>query len=205
MEEATNSALDGRPNLEPPLGLSEHDVGPVQWPRNSIDATPDIDEQRLGREPLDGSLEDVSDLDVVDLEERLLEHRRLEREVDESVQERRANHPGLVRRAGGVGARRSRQRRRVRVRHLRDVDEPLRPTLGDGDDETPVALDANHSDALDHLADLVLLDVVGGEVDDSLLKRETEADLLVGSVRRSVDDPSLDLGSKLDLLETCGR
>jgi hypothetical protein len=83
------------------------------------------------------------------------------------------------------------------------VDKPLRSRLGARrDDEPPIALDPEHADALDRLADLESRRGIDrGEIDDVLLEREAEADFLVGRVGRLVKDPGADLLPDLELVE----
>lgn len=203
-EGETHAALDRRANLEPALGLLKHDVGPVERPGDAVDVAADVDKQGLWRQALDGALEDVADLDVVDLEERLGEDGRLEREADEAVDERPADHTRLVRRADREGSRGARERRRVGVGDVRDVDKAVGAALAarEGNDESPVGLDADDTDALDNVADVEGVGRRGRrEADDGLGERQAEADLLVGRVGRPVQHARADLAPDLVLVD----
>ena len=87
----------------------------MKRPSDTVDIAANVDKQRLGCQPLDGALEDVTDADVRDFEECLLEDRGLEREPDKPIDERSTDDAGLVRRPWREGAGCCGERWRVRV------------------------------------------------------------------------------------------
>jgi hypothetical protein len=76
----------------------------VQRPADTIHAPVDVDEETLGSELLDRSLHDLADLDFGDLHELLLEDRRLEGELEETVERGVADDSGFVGGADLVGS-----------------------------------------------------------------------------------------------------
>lgn len=77
-EETTHSALDGRSNLEPPLGILEPNVGIVQGEDGTVGAALEVDEESIGGELLDGPLHYRPNFDFRDVHELAVKNRGLE-------------------------------------------------------------------------------------------------------------------------------
>lgn len=79
-------AFDAPANLESFLRMLERDIRIMIRPHHSVDISGYLDEECRVCEFLDGALNDLPDLDIANLHELLFEDRRLERQLEGTVE-----------------------------------------------------------------------------------------------------------------------
>jgi len=120
-EDETHSTLHDSSNLEPPLRVLQLDIRVMQRPNDSIDGSVKVDEQPSRSQSLDGSLHDLSDDNLRNLHELLLEDGGLEGELDETVEGSHSDDSSLVSGADLEGSCGSGEGSGVLVGQLRDL------------------------------------------------------------------------------------
>lgn len=87
----------------------------MKRPANAIDAAVNVDKETLGGKLFDGALHDLANLNLGNLHELLLEDRRLQGELEKTVERSVADDSSLVRAANLVGTSVGGERRGVLI------------------------------------------------------------------------------------------
>ena len=110
--------------------MLEFGVRVVQGPDDAVNAALDLDEQARVAQSADCTTDTIADLDIAHVEEQLVEHRRLERELDEAIERRVTDDTGAVDRADSPRSARRRELVDAVVRYARDLRGQCRSSAG---------------------------------------------------------------------------